>query len=195
MATARQKELKTKYLEIVEKEVYKNSPKMIDWLSKEISQIIELSNGDLIALDKPRIEKHFCFGYSDSRYDTEDYDRANAMADYASKSEEYFKSENMKQFIQQLEHLENGDLYTRTYYFNSPRDSKVKTIVFCSNIFFNWNLNEEQRKEYKKIEGKDLEIVKTAYLEEMAKFEKRLDSYLKKYGMKNIKTWSYWQDA
>lgn len=195
MATARQKELKAKYLEIVEKEVYRNSPSMIDYLNKEISQVIELSNGDLVALEKPRIEKHFCFGYSDSRYDMEDFDRANEMARYASESQEYFKSENMKEFTQQLERLEKGELYTRVHYYGSPKDSKVKTIAFCSDIYFNWNLSEEQRKEYTKITGKDFEIVKAAYLEEMAKFEKRLDSYLKKYGMKHIKTWSYWRDA
>ena len=196
MATAaRQKELKAKYLEIVEKEVYRNDPKMIDFLNKEISQVVELSNGDLVAIDKPRIEKSFCFGYSDSMYDTEDYDRANEMARYASESQEYFKSENMKQLTKELEHLEKGELYTRVHYYNSPKDSKVKKIVFCSDIYHYWNLSEEQRKEYTKITGNDLEIVKAAYLEEIAKFEKRLDSYLKRYGMEHIKTWSYWRDA
>ena len=192
---ATQKELKAKYLEIVQKEVYRNDPKMIDYLNKEISQVIELSNGDLVALEKPRIEKHFCFGYSDSRYDTEDFDRANEMARYASESREYFKNENLKQFKTDIERLEKGELYTRVYYYNSPKDSKIKHIAFCSDIYYNWNLSEEQRKEYTKITGDDLEIVKTAYLEEMAKFEKRLDSYLKRYGMEHIKTWSYWRDA
>ena len=56
-------------------------------LRKKANHIVELENGDIVVIEKPTIKKDFCFGYSDSRYDTEDYDRANEMAAHARTSE------------------------------------------------------------------------------------------------------------
>lgn len=74
--------LKEEYLKIIAAEVWNNDKKMLDFISKKISQVIKTSKGYLIPLDKPEIETRFCFGYSLSRYDTEDYDRANNIVQY-----------------------------------------------------------------------------------------------------------------
>ena len=37
--------------------------------------------------------------------------------------------------------------------------------------------------------------VVAAYETELSKLNKRLDSYLKRYGLSKLKTWTYWQDA
>ena len=42
--------------------------------------------------------------------------------------------------------------------------------------------------------GKNKEIIREAFETEIAKFEKRLDAYLKKYGTSKLRTWTYWQD-
>ena len=34
-----------------------------------------------------------------------------------------------------------------------------------------------------------------AYETELNKLNKRLDNYLKRYGLSKLKTWTYWQDA
>ena len=195
MANAKNEQaaLKAEYLDIIAAEVWNNDKGMLDFISKKISQIIKTSKGYLIPLDKPDIETRFCFGYSLSRYDTEDYDRANDMVDYASKSVEYFKSENLKKITEWIKAIENDEVYIRTHYYNSPANSRAKTLVHMN---FNrlYNMTEEQKAEYKLLTGADKEMVLNAYKIELAKFEKRLDSYIKRYGTSKLKCWSYWQD-
>ena len=61
-------------------EVFDHDKHMVDYCAKKIDQLVPLDNGMFIEIEKQSIKKDFCFGYSDSPYDTEDYDRANRMA-------------------------------------------------------------------------------------------------------------------
>ena len=181
------------YSEILAAEVWKGDQKMTDYCVKKTAYIVELENGDIIALEKPSIETRFCFGYSDSRYDTEDYDRANNMADYASKSQEYFVEENLKGINEMIEQLENTESSMIVYclrvpYTRQSDGSKLK----CINSFY-WH-NEEAKK-YPELVGEDRQRVIDGYKIVKADFEKRLKTYLKRYGMSKVETWSYWQDA
>lgn len=185
--------LKAEYLDIIAAEVWNNDKGMIDFISKKISQIIKTSKGYLIPLDKPDIETRFCFGYSLNRYDTESYDRANDMVDYASKSVEYFKSENLKQITEWITAIENDEVYIHTHYYKSPANSRAKKLVHM-NFNSLYKMTEEQKAEYELLTGTDKEIVLNAYEIELAKFEKRLDLYIKRYGTSKLKCWSYWQD-
>ena len=188
-----QKELKAMYSEILANEVWKGNQKMIDFCLKEAAHIVELTNGDIIVIDKPRIETRFCFGYSDSRYDTEDYDRANDMADYASKSQEYFLSENLKGIDKTIAQMEGTVSHSFEYrlrvpYTGQPGDSKLKSL----DAYY-WH--DENAKQFPEISAEDLQRVIEGYKIVRSDFEKRLNTYLKRYGMSKIKTWSYWQDA
>lgn len=188
-----QKELKAMYQEILENEVWQRSPDMVDYCVKKTAHIVELTNGDIIAIEKPGIETRFCFGYSDSRYDTEDYDRANDMADYASKSQEYFIEENMKginQIIGQMEGTvpNSFEWRLRVPYSGQPEGSKLKSL----DAYY-WS--DEHAKQFPEISDEDLQRVIEGYKVVKASFEKRLNTYLKRYGMSKVKTWSYWQDA
>lgn len=188
-----QKELKAMYQEILANEVWKSSPDMVDYCLKEAAHIVELTNGDIIVIEKPRIETRFCFGYSDSRYDTEDYDRANAMADHAKKSQEYFIEENMKDINRTIGEMEGTIHHSYEYrlrvkYTGQTEGSKLKSLEVCR-----WG--DEYAKKYPEISAEDLQRVVEGYKVVKASFEKRLNTYLKRYGMSKVKTWSYWQDA
>lgn len=181
------------YQEILENEVWKGDQKMVDYCLKEAAHIVELTNGDIIVIEKPRIETRFCFGYSDSRYDTEDYDRANAMADHAKKSQEYFIEENMKGINQTIGQMEGTihhsfEYRLRVKYNGQPDDSKLKSL----DAYY-WS--DEHAKQYPEISAEDLQRVIEGYKVVKASFEKRLNTYLKRYGMSKVKSWSYWQDA
>lgn len=181
------------YQEILANEVWKSSPDMVDYCLKEAAHIVELTNGDIIVIEKPRIETRFCFGYSDSRYDTEDYDRANAMADHAKKSQEYFIEENMKDINRTIGEMEGTihhwyEYRLRVKYTGQPEGSKLKCLEVCR-----WG--DEYAKKYPEISAEDLQRVVEGYKVVKASFEKRLNTYLKRYGMSKVKTWSYWQDA
>lgn len=197
-----QKVLKERYAAILAAEVWHNDQKMVDYCVKKTGYVVELGNGDIIAIDKPSIEKSFCFGYSDSRYDTEDYDRANAMADHARKSEDYFIEQNMagiNQMIEQLEANSASDALNGVYsprpvfrvcvpYSGQPADSKLKAL----HSYPYW---DEQAQKWPELKGDDRQRVIDGYKVVRADFEKRLNTYLKRYGLSKVRSWSYWQDA
>lgn len=181
------------YREIIAREVWMLDAKMTDFCVKQAAYIVELENGDIIVIEKPRIETRFCFGYSDSRYDTEDYDRANAMADYASKREEYFIEQNMEEINKTIAQMEGTVSHPfvyrlRTKYYKQPKDSKLKSL----DAYY-WH--DEYAKQYQEISSADMQRVIEGYKVVRSDFEKRLKTYLKRYGMSKVKTWSYWQDA
>lgn len=189
-----QKELKQKYAEILAADVWGQDSKMIEFCVKEAGHIVELENGDIIPIKKPNIEKNFCFGYRDSRYDTVEYDRANAAADHAKKSVDYFLKENLKGINEKIAMLEGKDadrieFRIRIPYNGQPENSQLKTI----DQYYRWD--DRGQSKYQLLEGEDLQRVIEGYKIVKAAFEKRLASYLKRYGLSKVHSWSYWQDA
>jgi hypothetical protein len=160
---------------------------MFEYCCKKLSNEMYLDNGGYLTVDKPDIETRFCFGYSVSRYDTEDFDRANNMARHASESEEYFLNENLKELRSIIEGLDkNRVLFFKQY------TGGAELYHWCYDTFRN-------RENYSNLEliecsDRELESLRQLYKEELTKFEKRLHTYLKRYGMSKIRTWSYWRD-
>ena len=68
---------------------------MIDFCLKKTDIAVTLSNGKLVIIDKPTIQKHFCYGYHD--YDNESFKRAEQMAENASKNTAHFIQKNMEE--------------------------------------------------------------------------------------------------
>ena len=193
MVMKNQKELKQRYAEILATDVWHNDQKMVDYCVKKAAYIVELENGDIVALEKPSIQKDFCFGYSDSRYDTEDYDRAEKMASHARKNVDYFMEQNLKGINSTIANLESDawdswQYHIRIPYSGQPENSKLKDIEA-----FRWH--DERAQKFPKLEGENLQRVIEGYKVVKADFEKRLNTYLKRYGLSKVHSWSYWQDA
>lgn len=163
--------------------------KMVDFCVKNAARIVELEGGYITEIEKPRIETSFCFGYSLSSYDTEDYDRANAAAGHAQRDQNYFIRENMENIKRTLEALTDSRIkvYRRTHYCTSPADSKLVGLEYLRF----W---EDPRPGCQEISTADREKLAEAWRSVGRQFLKRLHKYLKRYGMSKIKTWSYWRD-
>lgn len=185
---AEQKRLKAVYTEVLSTEVWPGDIKMLKFCAGRIARIIELSDGSMLEIEKPRIETRFCFGYHDNRYNTESYDSAAERARNAQENEKYFKAENLKQFDYMIDQLQNRNVYTRIHYWTSPENSRLKSI----ELLRPW---ETAQAGWKPVAEQDLEKITEAYRLERAAFEKRLDNYLKRYGMSKVHTWTYWEDA
>lgn len=189
---AKKAELKERYLAYLAAETWRDDEKMMDYERKKISQVVELDNGELVAIEKPKIETRFCFGYS--HYDDSE-ERAEKMADYASTKPDYFINENLREFDRIPERLRNRseEAYTRNLYNGSPKDSKVKFVDFWKS----WDiadLDDERKSAFRKLSPAEIEKLLTAYAEERAIFEKRLHAYLKRYGTEKLNCWTYWRD-
>lgn len=126
-----QKQLIEEYMIHIQAEVYKGE-KMLDFVRKNIGYIVQLSNGDLIEIEKPRIETHFCFGYDD--YGARDYENAKEMQRYAKTNTDYFMEENLEKLNEMVELLETENVYVDYHYYNAPKDSKLKSI----RVFKDW---------------------------------------------------------
>lgn len=186
---AEQAELKQEYLDIIRAEVWKDQ-RMLDHCAGKVAHIVRLSNGDILVIEKETIEKDFCFGYSDSRYNTDDYDRANNMAAHAKSSEEYFISENMEGINRKIALLDGSErtrykYSLRVQYYGQPENSKLK----CLDTF-----DPYDGKEVKEISAEDRALILAGYRIAREDFVKRLNQYLKRYGLSKVHSWSYWQD-
>ena len=169
--------------------------KMIDFCIKKISSIRKLSNGGLIVWEKPEINTSFCFGYMGQS----DYEDAQQMADHAKKNEDYFLSENLGIFdvtIKKIESTLKENNENKLYIYKEYSRDSVNLWGFTV-LSFSEFINQKERKLYNEIQeasDEDIRTILEAEQEERAKFEKRLKTYLKRYGLSKVKTWSYWQD-
>lgn len=184
--TKSQKELKEQYKTLLN-DVWGNSEKMINYCAKKADVIVKTESGFFIEVEKEDIETSFCFGYHDSRYDTESFDNANKMAAYAKKSESYFLEENLKSLKNKIQNLKEKDLFVTNHYYKQNNDL-LKTVIALKS----W---EKPEADYIKLSDEDKKLVIEAHEIELQKFEKRLNTYLKRFGTSKLHTWSYWLDA
>lgn len=189
-----------------------SSPKMQEYEVKKLSNLLKLQDGTIIDFEKPSIKKDFCFD------DSFDYDGARRMAEHARTSADYFIRENMKELNELMEatknaierekgnynnnysysnRLYNCDIYyRRPHYTSQPENNPLGSISF-----FRLGRYEEEKDratargeecKYKKVELPDLERLLAIYQEEREKLKKRVDAYLKRYGLSKVNSWTYW---
>lgn len=180
--------LKQAYLDLLARNVWPKSPRMIEYERKQIARVVRLNCGGLVAIGKPRIETNFCFGYQLNRYDSDDYDRANAAAERAANDETYFIGKNMQPIEEMMEDLKQPGIYSRSKYYGALPDFPIRALEWpnrcCSAPPGAQPITENDR------------AALIAAWETVGKaFRRRLDTYLKRYGLSKIHTWSYWMDA
>ena len=205
-------------------EVFDHDKHMVDYCAKKIDQLVPLDNGMFIEIEKQSIKKDFCFGYSDSPYDTEDYDRANRMACIAQSDEQYFIKENMKEFQDMLDCIDGVGEYDGwarqifclgKHYTGQEEDSPYKAFIPMRVAYFLDAMGGSANLESVKgttvrtkcftvgvnadtplyvLTDKDLADIRAGYVRAMENHRKKVMAYLKKYGLKHVNSWSYWRD-
>lgn len=171
--------------------IWENSKEMQDYCLKKTSNCVLTSFGGLVTFDKPKIETNFCFGYGQ----IQSYQDANEQE--KNFGEKQFLKENLAKMQHAL------GLYEYSTKHEGP---SVKQLYFakrdsCSNIYKDLFLDEYDAKDkawrfdsLTKASEEDFQKCYAAQKQEYEKFEKRLKSYLKRYGTKKLHTWTYWAD-
>ena len=185
-----QNKLREEY-KILLKEYWTENSVMVDYCLKECDLLVKLDNGKIVAIEKPSIQTNFCFGYRLSKGDTEEFDNANAMARHAESSQDYFIKENLTGLYEWVSTLSDSsiDLYLINQYYSQTNDTLKKIANF------KYRATPIDNPEYTPVTDSQREVLITAYKEEIKRFTKRLNTYLKRYGMSKVRTWSYWEDA
>lgn len=216
------KELMPIYRKCLE-EVWGNNTKMIEYCLNKTAQLVQLENGMIIEIEKRKVEKDFCFGYSYDRTG-EDYDRANRMANHAATSEDYFIRENLKEYqetIDEIDSLKDENTYPRPFYYlrnqyiGESENNPLKAFCQCRFGAFieamggsvtvdnikgktvtttNFSCPLEAGVNLYILTDKDLEDIRAGYVRALEQHKKKVERYLKRYGLKKVRTWSYWRD-
>lgn len=188
-----------------------DAQRMIDYCTNNVAAVATLPDGTIITVDKQSIETRFCFG--ESGYD---YDDAVSMAQHARTSQNYFKSENMKTFKRALNDLKealngvnnykvviypeayiNQDSSCKLGYYRLERITDI--IDACGGSCYMYELPGKEIK-IRDFSGhvatpKEIETIIDAYEAAAAAHEKKINSYLKRYGTSKVYSWTYWRDA
>lgn len=184
-----QKELK----EIHRQELNKfwNDKKMTDHCLKTTNFIVRFDDGTLYGIEKPTIEKDFCFGYHLSHTDSESYDNAQKTASNAKSNTDYFMYKNLKGLKETVkclkENIDNVIVYA--HYTGQHKDLKLRS--WTTQDYYNSKDYAPQRN----LTKDEVERLISGYEEVIKDFTKRLQTYLKRYGMTKVRTWTYWIDA
>lgn len=179
---------------------YWKSPRMYNYCVGKLSNELELENGLILKFEKPSIETHFCYGYSLSNIDSESYDTANKNAENARKDVVNFINENIAR--SGLQDLYNKLKKADTVYYSNCNNNG---IVSVGSLFdqkdecrfrYDYGENSEYYKRYitGKLSKNDVQKIIEKVAEELQKFVKRLNTYLKRYGLSKVHSWSYWCD-
>lgn len=185
-----QKELLSKYETEVRK-VWSTDEKMVKYCINNLSNLIELSDGSLYEIEKRKINTSFCYGHGQYGITTEEETQgALSMAAKARSDYNYFIEKNLEGINEMIEYLKGseGTLYTANRYYN--KDVNIVNVV--SERYLREYRNSGI--EYKPLTKEDTKKLLKAYQEEKEKFTKRLNTYLKRYGLSKIRSWTYLVD-
>ena len=162
--------------------------KMVDYCTGKTSGYI-IIDGIMVAFDKPSIQTDFWFGEH-----TYDYDEVCQTAQRLSQDEQYFIRENIEgtkawRYMKALTENKYGvEPYLRDKaYYGQDDDCILGYIDFQHD----WETNGLERKKLTEDEKADLYEF---CIDEIAKFEKRLRTYLKRYGLTKCHYGVYWAD-
>ena len=79
--------------------------------------------------------------------------------------------------------------YMIPHYCGQDEDCKI----YCINFVNAWDEDKIPENAIK-LTKEELSSYKKALVEAIRAFTKRLNAYLKRYGMSKVNTWSYWAD-
>ena len=176
--------------------VWKDDEKMVKFCQGEISNAVKLSDGRIVVVKKQKLETSFCFGYSTCGQGAE-YEEANEAAHVANTSEDYFREQNLKEFDNKIALLKTDK--EESWYM----DAYLSQSNYCSCGLVNihevvglrrYDFEEQRWGTYVEIPEADRKLIIEMYESEKEKMSKRIDTYLKRYGLSKLNVWTYWRD-
>lgn len=198
-----QKELKPAFAAEVAKAW--EDEKMRKWCINKTAYIIAY-NDAIYTIDKPSIETRFCFSYGFCGVSSEEEEQqADNMARHAAESVEYFKSENLKKVNSWLDDLHSikeemqhpwAEGNHPRYMIATAKKYGGRYAGYCWNDFAIVDTSDAPLANGYTL-CDDIAFIDeliAGYEEVKKQFEKRLNAYLKRYGLSKIDTWSFLSD-
>lgn len=154
-------------------------------LEKWEAAAVELSCGYVI-IQKPSINTRFCIGYGYGFT----YEEASKIADAQRTNENMFIQKNLKSLKGEIERLEDVDNQIGVYPNYYGKEWRLDYYNHTDFIIRGWRLPTGATI----LNKEDRSLLIEAYKKVYAKFEKRLQTYLKRYGLSKLTVWTYDQN-
>lgn len=167
--------------------VWKSNQRMIDYCVKTSGANIQTDDGLVWDIDKPSIETHFCFG--ERGYD---YEEVAETCRSLSKDEHYFRTENIRR-MEAYRLLIRLRKNPEKFYWSKAYSGESKLVNIRA-----YGYNDDAEKErfaIRQMTSDEIEVVTLLLKKEVIKFFKRLNTYLKRYGLSKCRYWTYWAEA
>lgn len=200
-------------------ETWADKQKWLDYYRKTTERLLELENGTIVGIKKPRIETDFCFGYGWNGISTvDDSDNAyNSAESVKNDGGKYFIKQNTKTIKEQIAQLKgektendwSGDYAKyRAYCFDSGQNGKT-TIATVTVMTWQQIIRKGQyirnsdgltpgelarEMGYHGLTDADTANYIATLEKVKERLEKRLTTYLKRYGTSKLNTWTYLRD-
>lgn len=192
-----QERLKARYMEIICEKVW-SSPKMQEYCRKRCAYLVELSDGGIVCIEKPYIEKDFCFSYGFCGVSTAESEyAANSMAHTAATDENYFKERNLAELVSTISRLQDCEHGKYKCYSCSYANTPLLKNVNIVRPFEAPEYRPERwlnARDLKLLEQEDIDRLVHGYSCVKAQLEQRLERYLKRYGLSKVNTWTFLSD-
>ena len=144
-----------------------------------------LNDTKIICLEKPRIEKEFYFPEHGH-----DFDEVCQYEREVNKNlENYFIEQNIKQISDRIKAIKEQP--QKVYALQSYKTKTPNSIIYDYYTILNYTKLSD---EYIELDEKSINNILEGLEYQKTNFEKRLKSYLKRYGTKKISTGTYWAD-
>ncbi len=201
----RQKELIEKYAQLYGGD----DKKSVDYMRSAVAYVVELDDGTLYAIDKPTIKKDFCFNRDYNGRATEESERnADEMAHHARTQESYFINQNMAGLLEQLKRFDvdsitdGDDFYLQRYRYKKPyaHNGQYGTdgIAWIEFVDDYANSDKERaeavEKGFRPLTDNEIKKIIAAYKFVIEQHKKRIEAYLKRYGLNHLNVWTYYSD-
>lgn len=152
------------------------------------AEALKVDEKHFITFDKQDIEKSFCFGWSCQGGMT--YEEAADMCHNFSEAD--FKAGNLKRFdnkyIHRLKAIEEKQIkFKREYVTSKESGAEIMYITTDRDVSGDITLSVEDSTRLREAYKQKVQDLRN-------EFEKRLDAYLKKYGLSKIRCWTYCAD-
>ena len=177
----------------------------IDYYMKKSEEVIPL-DGRFYIIDKPEIETSFCYGFGYCGRSTQEEEKSAAdMAMKAKNDMDYFLQKNMEKsnIDNMIQDLENPSLVwcvNGCYISGSPlisiasaREDQVSYNEAGKPCITNYR-NGFKTEMVRLLTAAEKTEITEAYKRVKESFQKRLERYLKRYGLSKVRSWSYLVD-
>lgn len=142
---------------------------------------VRVDNGYLL-IKKPSIENKFCFHDEGPQYDF----YCSLMDKKDTLLRQYFLEENLRPLDSEIKTLESDE----QLFVHHLNDNRVETITWTEKC--RWYDTKDAQ--MIAVTPEERQALLNAYKMVRSSFEKRLQTYLKKYGTSKLHTWTYWAD-